>query len=91
MSRQESKVRLVAQSIPTLSEPAAYLDPNRQALYWAYALYDNDKLTSEFGVPPRTIVDFGMARAKLLELMPKLDAKTRVAIGRYLPKPKRKP
>jgi hypothetical protein len=88
--RQEAKVRQAAKTIPTLSAPVAALDPNRQAMYWTYALYDYDKLTSEFGVPAHTAVDFGQARARLLELLPKVDAPTRGAIERYLPKAKRK-
>lgn len=86
--RHEAKVRQVARHLPKLPVPAANLSTDRQALYWAYALYDFDKLTSEFGVPKGTLVDFGAARAKLDALLPLVDAPTRLAIERYLPKPK---
>lgn len=89
--RQEVKIRLAAKTIPTLSGPARILDPNRQALFWTYALYDYARLTSEFGVPAHASVDFAKARANLMELLPKVDAPTRNAIGRYLPKSKRTP
>jgi hypothetical protein len=86
--RHETKVRQAARHVPKLPVPSAKLPPERQALYWAYALYDFDRLTAEFGVPKGTVVDFAAARAGLTALLPRVDAPTRLAIERYLPRPK---
>ena len=83
--RHEEKVRLAIKRMPMLHVPKAALDPNRQALYWTYALYDYDRLVSEFGALPSAIVDFGFAKARLAELLPKLDPVTRQTVENYLP------
>lgn len=89
--RHEEKARLAIKRMPMLHVPKAALDPNRQALYWTYALYDYDKLVREFGVPRSAIVDFGFAHARLTELLPKIDPVTRQAVETYLPRNGGKP
>ena len=88
-SRTEMKRMVAPKHAPTLAPPAAALNANEQALYWAYALYDFDKLCSKFNVPKGVVIDSRIAAANLRGLFPKADAQTRFAIERYLPTPKR--
>src|SRR5690606_20031736 len=76
MLRGETVAAILEKRGPGLVEPAPDLDKNRQALYWTYALYDFDRLKSTFGVPNMAIVDAAMARSRLQELMPEIDART---------------
>jgi hypothetical protein len=74
---------------PVLPPPAETLSLNEKALYWAYALYDFDQLKAHYGVGKETIVDSRIAAANLKSLLPKVDAKTRFLIDRYMPMPGR--
>lgn len=70
---------------PALPPPAAALSLDDQALFWAYALYDFDKLREKFGVPAAAVIDANEARRRLAALLPKVDAGTRLAIEAYHP------
>lgn len=74
-----------ARKAPEVRHPKS-LAPNEQALYWAYALYDFDKLKQRFGAPDHAVVDAAEARRQLALLLPKVDARTRFQIDRYLPR-----
>ena len=69
--------------IPKVQGPSAALSLNDQALYWAYALYDFDMLKKKYGVPKTATVNAATAKARLNELLPKVDTYTRYLIGRY--------
>ena len=87
----EEKARLAVRRMAMLHVPTAALDPDRQALYWAYALYDYDKLVHEFGVPRAAIVDFGFASTRLNDLLPRISPSTRMAIEQYHPRLESRP
>jgi hypothetical protein len=70
---------------PSVPEPK-HLAVNDQALYWTYALYDFDRLKAKFGAPANAVIDAGEAKARLRELLPKVDRRTRFTIDRYIPK-----
>ena len=69
--------------IPTLKVPSQALSLEDQALYWTYALYDFDMLRKKYGVSKTTAVRTDVAKAKLNELLPKVDTYTRYLIARY--------
>ena len=85
-SRPDAPAKAPEKKAAKLAAPKAALSVNEQALYWAYALYDFDQLKSRYGVSPYAIVDGGIARARLEELLPKADAPTRFMIERMIPK-----
>jgi hypothetical protein len=89
-SRPDAPVKAAEKKAAKLAAPKAVLSLNEQALYWAYALYDFDQLKTRYGVSPYAIVDGGVARARLQELFPKADARTRFVIERMVPKTGRK-
>lgn len=68
-----------------LAAPAASLDLNLQALYWACALYDYGQLKSRFGVADGVIVNAKTARQRLEGILPKIDAGTRTLINGMMP------
>ncbi len=70
---------------PSLS-PSKSLSVDDQALYWTYALYDYGRLVKQFGAPAKAVVSAQEAKAKLAQLLPKVDPRTRFAIAQYLPK-----
>ncbi|MDB5102366.1 MAG: hypothetical protein JWP91_55 [Fibrobacteres bacterium] len=72
-----------AKRAPTLVRAPAALGVNEQALFWAYSLYDFNRLKADFGVPKTAIVDARLADMRLRELLPKADAPTRARIERY--------
>lgn len=74
-----------AKQAPEVRNPKS-LAVNEQALYWAYALYDFDKLKQRFGAPAHAVVDAAEAKRQLARLLPKVDARTRFQIDRYLPR-----
>lgn len=74
-----------ARTAPEVRHPRS-LAVNEQALYWAYALYDFDKLKKRFGAPAHAVVDAAEARRQLALLLPRVDARTRFQIDRYLPR-----
>ena len=74
-----------AAKAPSLAPPKA-LSLDEQALYWAYALYDFDRLVAKFGAPPKAVVSAQEARANLERLLPRVGARTRFAIEQYLPR-----
>lgn len=82
---QEAKVK----AAPAVDLPKN-LGVNDQALYWTYALYDFGRLKSRFGARENAVVDAGLAKARLRELLPKVDRRTRFVIEGYLPKEGRK-
>jgi hypothetical protein len=90
-SRQDAPVKAAVKTAPRLPGPAAKLSVNDQALYWTYALYDFDQLKSRFGVSSKGIVDAGLAKRRLRELLPKADARTRFLIERMTPPERRRP
>lgn len=71
---------------PALPTPKN-LGINDQALYWTYALYDFGRLKARFGAADKAVVDATQAKARLLELLPNVNAKTRFIIESYQPKP----
>ncbi len=77
-----------AQMLPS---PKTELSENDQALYWTYALYDYHRLKSQFGASGSSVVDEKLAWARLTELLPKVDTRTRFIIDGYLPPNKRNP
>lgn len=77
-------------SAPRLPAPLASLDVNEQALYWTYALYDFDQLKEKYGVQATSIVDAGVARKRLRDLMPKVNARTRFLIDRMTPQERKR-
>lgn len=84
LSQEESATAPARESkAEVLLHPRAGMGPDEQALYWAYALYDFDKLVSQFGVAGNTIVDTGLASANLNALLPQVDDRTRFIIRRY--------
>jgi hypothetical protein len=82
-SGSEYAVKAKEKRAPTLPRPSAAMNANDQALYWAYALYDFDLLKSKYGVSKTAIVNAAMAADKLRELLPKVDARTRLTIEQY--------
>ena len=74
----------------TLPEPSPKLDVNNKALYWAFALYDFDRLKASYGVPKNAIIDAGMAAENLRVLLPKVDSRTRFIIDGYMVNDRRK-
>ena len=68
---------------PKLAGPSASLGLDDQALYWAYALYDFDMLKKKYGVAKGTAINAATAKARLNELLPKVDTYTRYLIARY--------
>jgi hypothetical protein len=89
--REENGPKAAAKRAQTLPAPKANLSKEDQALYWAYALYDYDRLRSRFGVPATTVVNAGLALARLNELLPNVDVHTRSIIEGYMPAARRKP
>jgi hypothetical protein len=87
--KKESKSDSIAKHALTLPAPSATLSLDDQALYWTYALYDYNLLKTRFGAPKGAVVDARVATAKIKELMPKLDARTRFIINNYRPPSKR--
>ena len=83
-SIRETSVAAVKKA-PSLNRAPTALGPNEQALFWAYALYDFNRLRSEFGIQKETIVDAGLATMSLRVLLPKIDAATKAKIDRYHP------
>lgn len=84
-SREKSPAPKAVKSAPAVQQPKA-LAANEEALYWAYALYDFDRLRSRFGAPQHAVVDAAKAKSRLAELLPKVDRNTRIIITRYMPK-----
>jgi hypothetical protein len=87
----QQTVKAAPKSAPRLPAPLASMDVNEQALYWAFALYDFDQLKERFGVQAASIVDAGVARKKLGELMPKVNDRTRFIIARMTPPERKSP
>jgi hypothetical protein len=86
--KDEIKVAIKKQrTAPRLVEPKA-LSVNDQALYWAYALYDFNRLKATFGAPDHAVIDAAAAKRNLEAVLPKVDAHTRVAIMKYRPLPR---
>lgn len=77
-----------AQMLPA---PKATLSVNEQALYWTYALYDFNRLKTQFGASQSAVVDAKSASARLADLLPKVDGPTRMTIQHYLPPKLRTP
>jgi hypothetical protein len=88
-TRPEGSIIAPRKHATVLPSPAENLSLNEKALYWAYALYDFDQLKARYGVGKETIVDARVAAANLKSLLPKVDAKTRFLIDRYMPVPGR--
>jgi hypothetical protein len=84
-SREAGPAIADAKSAVRLKAPAAALDANEQAMYWACALYDFGQLQTRFGVPATAIVDANLARVRLREILPKADARTRFLVARMAP------
>jgi hypothetical protein len=72
---------------PRLAGPES-LTVNDQALYWAYALYDFNRLKAAYGAPENAVIDAAAARRNLEALLPEVDVPTRVAIEKYRPRPR---
>jgi hypothetical protein len=88
-NRPEGAIIASHRRAPRLPPPAENLSVNEKALYWAYALYDFDQLKAKYGVGKAVVVDARLAASNLQDLLPKVDAKTRFLIERYLPAPKK--
>lgn len=78
-------VTLGFEGVPALPGPKASLDPDDQALYWTYALYDFDRLQSTFGVTDRYAINAVAARKALQELLPQVGMSTLGEIATYGP------
>ncbi len=88
-NHSQGKVDVAPRHAPNLIPPSTKLTIDEQALYWAYALYDFDKLKSRFGAAKGVVIDSRLALANLQQLLPKVDPRTRFVIDRYQPAPKR--
>lgn len=88
--RDQLKAEVKEKRAPSLPVLATSLPLEKQALYWAYALYDYEKLKKEFGAPKSAVIDANHARRKLAEILPKVDRRTRFTITSYRPQRTRK-
>jgi hypothetical protein len=84
-SEPETQVKAVAKHARKLPAPAASLDKNLQALYWACALYDYGQLKSRFGVADGVIINAKIAKEHLEEMLPEIDPGTRTLITGMMP------
>lgn len=81
----DSKTKAAVPHAEILKAPSPDLSNEKQALYWAYALYDFALLKKNFDPHGAVVIDARVARTKLMELLPKVDARTRFIIEAYLP------
>ncbi len=81
----DTKTKVVAPHAEMLKTPSSDLSNESQALYWAYALYDFALLKKNFDPHGAVVIDAKVAKTKLMELLPKVDARTRFIIDAYLP------
>jgi hypothetical protein len=84
-SGSDAPVKTIAKHARKLPAPAASLDPNLQALYWACALYDYGQLKSRFGVADGVIINANLAKQRLEEMLPEIDPGTRTLITGMMP------
>lgn len=80
-----AKTVVKAKHARKLAAPAASMEPHLKALYWACALYDYGQLKSRFGAADGAVVDAGIARQHLEEMLPKIDPGTRTLILGMMP------
>ena len=83
--REEIASQLKLKRAPAVPFPRASLGNNDRALFWAYALYDFDKLRTTYGAQKGAVVDASVARRELASVLPKADRYTRFKIESYKP------
>jgi len=83
--RDSNLFTLGVQGIPYLPSPAAALGADEKARYWAYALYDYDKLKARFGMDNRYAVNQAEAKKRLQDLLPSVGMETLGEISGYAP------
>jgi hypothetical protein len=84
-SEPEAQVKAAVKHARKLSAPAASLDRNLQALYWACALYDYGQLKSRFGVADGVIINAKLAKERLEAMLPEIDPGTQTLIKGMMP------
>jgi hypothetical protein len=78
-------VHLGLSAVPPVPAPKTSLSVDEQALYWTYALYDIKKFRSHFRIDGYPAIDQKRAKAKLEDLLPKVEQSTLGIISAYMP------
>jgi hypothetical protein len=69
--------------VPKVSTPGQAKSIDEQTLYWAYALYDWNKLVQTYQVPKNALLDSRKAKLELDRLLPQASGDAQLAVMKY--------
>lgn len=81
--RSLASTKTASRSVRPLANPTEAMTVDQRALYWAYALYDWQRLVKTFGIPPNAMINNSKAEMELNRLMPQTSAAARIEILGY--------
>jgi hypothetical protein len=73
----------VVKGVPKVATPGQVKSIDEQTLYWAYALYDWNKLVQTYQVPKNALLDTHKAKLELDRLLPQASGDAQLAVMKY--------
>jgi hypothetical protein len=83
IANREMAFKPAEKGLPKVTIPAKSQSVDEQTLYWAYALYDWNRLVKTYQVPQNALLDPKRALSELNRLLPQASGKAQLTVMKY--------